>query len=126
MTKEEKARTLEQNYVEMTGRINFIEIKYSQGGTAYTRALMSKKAVKGDDYDTFPFTFFGDVAEEFADKIQKGDYVNIVGVINCDKYEKDGKKIERVTLVGRHFVKAEYDEDAKCYVPAKGKKVPWA
>ena len=125
MAKEKEVNFL-GNYVEMTGRVSFIEVKYTQNGKPYTRVLISKKGSAEGDYSSFAFTFFDKEAEDFAEKIQKGDYANVTGYMTLNKYEKDGKKIERIELVGRHFVKAEYDENAKGYVMAKGKNVPWA
>jgi len=117
---------LNSNYFEFTGRITFVEVKHALNGTAHTRALISKKKVNSDEYDTYAFTFFGETAEAFADDIKKGDVCNITGYINVDSYEKDGKKIERLQLIGKQYCKAEYDESLKGYVPAaKGKDVPW-
>lgn len=117
---------MNSNYFEMTGRITFVEVKHAQTGTAHTRALISKKQLNGEGYDTYAFTFFGEVAEQFADGIKKGDVCNISGYINVDSYEKDGKKIERLQLIGKQFAKAKYDEDLKGYVPeANSEKLPW-
>jgi single-stranded DNA-binding protein len=107
---------MEANKFELTARVNFVEIKYKESGTVFTRALLSKKGKEEGTYDTFPITLFGKSAEGFAEAIKKGDTVNVTGRISISKYNKDGKDIERVDLVAFEFTKVKYDESAKKYV----------
>ena len=107
---------MEANKFELTARVNFVEIKYKENGTVFTRALLSKKGKEEGTYDTFPITLFGKAAEGFAEAIKKGDTVNVTGRISISKYKKDDKDIERVDLVAFEFTKVKYDESAKKYI----------
>lgn len=110
---------MEVNKFELTGRITYIDIKFSNTtGKAVTRALMSKKSRKEGEYDTYAITFFGDTAEKFGETIKKGDTVNVSGRIGVNKYEKDGKTVEKLELYGNEFALARYDEVLRDYVPA--------
>ena len=51
------------NVFELLGRVNYVNIKYVESGKAITRVLISIKRYKSEEYDTFPITFFGDMAE---------------------------------------------------------------
>lgn len=132
---------MEQNTFELTGKVTFIDLKYLDSGSIIGRILFSKKGKNEGEYDTYPVTLFGKTAEEFAEKIQKGDYANVKGRIGVNKYEKDGKKVERLELIAFEFNKAKYDTNTKSYVvdnvttetkqekptqpQAKGDEVPW-
>ena len=116
---------MKSNTFELAGKITFIDVKYSQNGNCVTRTLMSKKGYKEGEYDTFPVMFFGKSAEDYAEAVKKGDTVAISGRIAINKYEKDGKTIEKIELIGDEFTKVVYDENARSYVPADGEKCPW-
>lgn len=123
---------MESNKFEITGKVTFVDIKYTEKGSVITRALMSKKNTqKENEYDTYAFTFFGVAAEKFAEAIKKGDFVNITGRIGINKFKsKDGKDVEKYELYGNEFVKVKYDNNAKKYVPDtlnadSDEVVPW-
>lgn len=107
---------MEANKFELTARVNFVDIKYKESGTVFTRALLSKKGKEEGTYDTFPITLFGKAAEEFGEHVKKGDTVNVTGRISVSKWEKEGKSTERLDLVAFEFTKVKYDEGAKKYV----------
>lgn len=112
---------MESNKFELTGRINFIDVKCTEKGMCITKLLMSKKGKSDElkDYQSFNVTFFGELAEQIGNTITKGDMVNLTGRIAEDKYEKDGKTISRLSLIGNTCVLAEYNKDKKQYVEAK-------
>lgn len=113
---------MEANKIELTGRVNYVDIKYNKSGMAVARTAISKKG-KDDDYNTYWVTLFGETAENYANTINKGDTANITGKLAINKYEKDGKTIERLELYGDNFVKAKYDETTHKYV--EDEKMPW-
>ena len=126
---------MESNKFELTGRINFIDVKCTEKGMCITKLLMSKKGKTDElkDYQSFNITFFGELAEQIGNTITKGDMVNITGRMQEDKYEKDGKTISRLSLIGNTCVLAEYDKDKKQYIEVKSinkksdntEEVPW-
>lgn len=125
---------MESNKFEITGKITYVDIKYKESGMIYTKVLMSKKNMsKENEYDTYSFVFFGETAEQFAEKIKKGDYANIVGRVGVSKFTKDGKEISKYELYGNEFTKVVYDENLKRYVPATNEtttqqsdeEIPW-
>ena len=118
---------MEQNKFEITGRCNYVDVKYNNDGFCIVRTAISKKNKRTDEYDSFFITFLGDNAESYATKIKKGDVVNIVGYLEVNKYKKDGKEISSINIVGKEFTKAKFDEKKKCYVSEDGKEddKPW-
>lgn len=120
---------MESNKFELTGKVNWHEIKMTGKGQFVTRAFIVKK-IKDDIYHSFPVTMFADVAEKFANTIKaKEDSVHITGRLSISSYEKDGKTFERVDLIVSNFEKVIYSEKAKGYVAVEAAddtdEVPW-
>jgi len=108
---------MESNKFELTGRVNFKELTYSEKtGKAVAKILLSKRKANGDnvEYQSYNITFFGDVAEKTS-YIEKGELVHVDGILATSRYEKDGKQIERMQLIGNSFDYIEYDEKTKAY-----------
>lgn len=108
------------NNFELIGRVNYINIKYTDSGKCYTRVLLSKRRGE-DDYITFPVTFFnnknGNVAEEISDAVEKGNYIRARGKLDISKFKaKDGTDVERIDLIGFEFALVEYDKEQGKYV----------
>lgn len=81
------------------------EIKYSQGGSAYTRfrAVADKKKKVDDQWvDDKVFwasvTCFGETAENVAESVMKGALVTVTGRIETREYEVDGQKRTSVDI----------------------------
>lgn len=114
------------NVFELLGRVNYVNIKYVESGKAITRVLISIKRYKSEEYDTFPITFFGDMAEAVGEKVKaKEDYIHVTGRINVDKYKtKDGKDVEQLSLIGNSFEKVTFDKSKKRFVAVEGQSTP--
>lgn len=106
------------NTFELLGRVNYVNIKYSEGGKAITRVLLSIKRYKSEEYDTFPITFFGEVAEAVGEKVKaKEDYIYVKGRLGVDKYKtKDGRDVEQLSLIGNDYNKVTFDKTKKQFV----------
>lgn len=112
-----------ENFFELVGRIGWIEIKYSDNGTAICRIFLGVKKSK-DKWDNVPITFLqsvdnkNKVAENLAEQHKKGDYIRVKGVINIDKFTpKNGdKEVEKISLIGRSFNAVRFDEFEKRFV----------
>ena len=116
---------MEANKFELIGRVNHLEMKYLETGTIITRILLGKKGKNENEFDTFGINIFGKTAEEFAEKLKKGDYAHISGKVAVNKYtSKEGKTVERLELIGFDFSKVTYDTDAKRYVIANDNDTP--
>ena len=103
------------NEYTLSGRVNFVEIKYTESGKVYTRVLISEKQ-RDDSYVSYPITLFNTksdaVAERFADEINKGDYAEIKGKLTVDKFKtKNGEDVERIGLIGFSFDKLIWDSE---------------
>lgn len=107
---------MESNKFELTGRVNFKDFANSKSGKAVAKILLSKRKANGDnvEFQSYNITFFGDVAEK-TKSIEKGDLVHVEGVFSTSKFEKDGKQVERMQLLGNDFQFIEYDEKSKAY-----------
>lgn len=107
---------MKTNEFELIARVSFVDIKYTQKGLAYTRLLLSKRKANKEDveYQSFNVTLFGDVAEK-AGNYEKGANVHITGVLSTSKYEKDGKQVERLELIGNTIELVDWNDETKKY-----------
>lgn len=108
------------NEFTLSGRVNFIDIKYLESGKCFTRVLLSLKERNGE-YVSYPITLFntskGTTAEDIAEKVKKGDTVEIKGKLTIDKFKsKTGEDVERIGLIGFEFAKLAWDDRQKKYV----------
>ena len=108
------------NEFTLSGRVNFIDIKYLESGKCFTRVLLSLKERNGE-YVSYPITLFntskGTTAEDMAEEVKKGDTVEIKGKLTIDKFKsKTGEDVERIGLIGFEFVKLAWDDRQKKYV----------
>lgn len=114
------------NEFNVSGRCNYIEIKYTESGKCFTRVLVAEKQRNGE-YHTYPVTLFNTVkdntAENIAEEIKKGDYVKISGKLTIDKFTaKTGEEVERIGLVGFGYNKLVWDEVTNKFIEIpKGK-----
>lgn len=116
------------NRFEITGRVGYVKLTALSNGNSMIRVLISKKSRKEGEYDTYGINFFGDVAEQIAQMIQKGDTINAVGRIDYNKYkDKLGNEREELRLVGNEYTKVVYDESKRDYVAVNEvtTKAPW-
>lgn len=110
------------NKFEILGRVNWIEIKYSEKGSCFTKILLAKKLPKKDEYESFPITFFntrnGDTAERLAETVKEGDYIRVTGKLGINRYIPKGQTRvkEDVELIGWGFQKVKWDSEQNKYV----------
>lgn len=112
------------NYFELTGKVNYIEIKYANNGNAYTRVIIGKKKKSNaKEFESYVITFFGDNAENIVSTIKKGDLANVSGRMQITNYQdKYGTDVEKITLIGDTFTLASYDTENKKYEAVKSRK----
>ena len=108
------------NEFTLSGRVNFIDIKYLESGKCFTRVLLSLKERNGE-YVSYPITLFntskGRIAEDISEEVKKGDTVEIKGKLTIDKFKsKTGEDVERIGLIGFEFAKLAWDDRQKKYV----------
>ena len=108
------------NEFTLSGRVNFIDIKYLESGKCFTRVLLSLKERNGE-YVSYPITLFntskGRIAEDISEEVKKGDTVEIKGKLTIDKFKsKTGEDVERVGLIGFEFAKLAWDDRQKKYI----------
>lgn len=115
---------MKHNDFEITGKVTFVNITYTEKGTAIVRTCITKRSQREkDEYMGLWVDMFGEIAEKFAETVVKGDTVNVTGKIETDKFKtKEGKEIEKVILKGWYFTKAEYDSVKKEFIPVKDAK----
>ena len=114
------------NTFELLGRVNYVNIKYTENAKPITRVLMAIKRYKSEEYDTYPITFFGEIAEAVSEKVKaKEDYIHVTGRIAVDKYKtKDGKDVEQLSLIGNSYEKVTFDKTKKQFVAVEGQGEP--
>ena len=101
------------NVINLVGNLTTdVELKHSQGGTAYTsfnigvqRAFKDKQS--GEYKSDFPrCKAFGKTAEIISEHFGKGSKIGLTGSVQTDRYEKDGQTVYTTDImVDRvHFV----------------------
>jgi len=100
----------DMNIVAINGRLTKdAEIKYTSGGMAIaTISLASNRSVKKndkweDEANFFDCTMFGKSAEAVKQYLTKGQQVSISGELRQERWEKDGQKQSRVTIIVNHL-----------------------
>ena len=100
----------DMNIVAINGRLTKdAELKYTSGGMAIaTFSLASNRSVKkGDKWEDeanfFECTMFGKSAEAVKQYLTKGQQVSISGELRQERWEKDGQKQSRVTIIVNHL-----------------------
>ena len=112
------------NSFELLGRINWIDIKYTETGTCFTKILLAKKKPKSEEYESFPIIFFNtkndNTAEKLAENHRVGDYIRIKGQLGISKYvPKNGDKVcDKIVPTGWSFVPVIWDAEQNKYVDA--------
>ena len=110
------------NSFELLGRINWLDIKYTDSGTCFTKIMLAKKKPKSDEYESFPVIFFNtrndNTAERLAEYCKVGDYIRIKGQLGINRYApKNADKVqEKVALTGWSFVPVAWDSEQNKYV----------
>ena len=115
------------NKFEILGRLNWLKIQYFENGTCMTSIYLSKKKPNANDsddannYETFPIIFFNtkkdNVAERITEECIKGDYLRVVGKVGINTYQtQDGRKKNKVELIGWNFKKVRWDSENNKYV----------
>ena len=114
------------NSFELLGRINWLDIKYTDSGTCFTKIMLAKKKPKTDNkYESFLITFFNtkndNTAEKLANICKKGDYIRVKGQLGISRYApKNADKVqEKIVLTGWTFVPVAWDDEQKKYVDIK-------
>ena len=100
----------DMNIVAINGRLTKdAELKYTSGGMAIaTLSLASNRSVKKndkweDEANFFECTMFGKSAEAVKQYLTKGQQVSISGELRQERWEKDGQKQSRVTIIVNHL-----------------------
>ena len=100
----------DMNIVAINGRLTKdAELKYTSGGMAIaTLSLASNRSVKKndkweDEANFFDCTMFGKSAEAVKQYLTKGQQVSISGELRQERWEKDGQKNSRVTIIVNHL-----------------------
>lgn len=100
----------DMNIVAINGRLTKdAELKYTSGGMAIaTLSLASNRSVKKndkweDEANFFECTMFGKSAEAVKQYLTKGQQVSISGELRQERWEKDGQKNSRVTIIVNHL-----------------------
>ena len=96
------------NKVIVVGRVTRdIELKYTQGGTAYTHFTLAVDRKKDKDgnkqTDFLPCTAWNKGAEVISKYVHKGDKFGVVGRLQSRQYEKNGQKLTAYGIVVDDF-----------------------
>ena len=101
----------DMNIVAINGRLTSeSEMRYSNGGMPICRFSIavnrSKKTADNrweDEANFFDCTMFGKSAEAVKQYLTKGQQVSISGELRQERWEKDGQKQSRVTIIVNHL-----------------------
>ena len=90
------------NSVFLIGRLTRdMGIEYLQSGTAVGKiSLAVNRSVKWtDEASFFDVSLFGKQAESLKQSLVKGKQIAVLGELKQDRWEKEGQKFSRVTVV---------------------------
>lgn len=92
------------NDVKLIGRLTKKpELEYTAGNTPVTKFTIAvDRKKKEDGADFIRTTVYGKQAENICRYMDKGRQVAISGRIQTGSYEKDGKKIYTIDIIGDH------------------------
>jgi single-strand DNA-binding protein len=94
------------NQVQLVGRlVRDAELRYTKNGKGLCFATLAvdgyyNKSKGGTETDFIPVQFWGKLAEQVAKGGKKGTLLSIVGRISTGSYEKDGKKVYTLDIIG--------------------------
>jgi single-strand DNA-binding protein len=98
------------NQLALNGRLTRdAELKYANSGTAICNfSLASNRSVKKDgkyedEANFFDCTLFGKSAENLCKYLVKGQQVSISGELRQERWEKDGEKKSRVSIIANNI-----------------------
>jgi len=88
------------NNVVLTGNITKdIELKQTQSGKSVTNiSLAVTRRFNKDETDFFELQLWGKVAELAEKYLSKGSKIGVVGAIQQQRWEKDGKKQSKIII----------------------------
>jgi len=80
------------------------EARYTSGGMCITSFSLAHNRKRGDKEEVYFFdvTVFGKTAEIVAEKTRKGASVMVHGFLRQERWEKEGKKGQRVKIVAEY------------------------
>ena len=116
------------NSFELLGRINWIDIQYTESGTCFTKIILAKKKPKSNEYESFPITFFNTkndkTAERLAEQCKTGDYIRLKGQLGINRFApKNADKVqEKIILTGWSFVPVVWDAEQNKYIDKEVEK----
>lgn len=93
------------NKIQLTGRITKdIELRKTSSGTSIVQldiAIRRNRKKEDGTYDTdfFNLDSFGSTADFIAKYCHKGDMIGIVGRLQNNNYEKDGKTVYKNSII---------------------------
>lgn len=94
------------NQITIVGRLGRdIELRFSGSGNAVGRVGVATTRGRDDDKETtwHDVILFGEMAEQAAANVSKGDRVIVVGRIQKRDWEKDGRKGTAVEVIADEF-----------------------
>ncbi|NLM00784.1 MAG: single-stranded DNA-binding protein [Treponema sp.] len=98
------------NNVSLVGRLTRdAEIKYTNGGMAISNfsIAVNRSKKEGDQWveeaNFFDIALFGRIAESLKPYLIKGQQVAISGELRQDRWEKDGQRFSRVSIVANNI-----------------------
>ena len=90
------------NNVVITGNmVADTTLKYTQSGKAIANLTLAvSRRFNKDETDFFDVQLWGKIAEVAAGYLRKGSKVGIIGSLQQQRWEKDGKKFSKVIING--------------------------
>ena len=90
------------NNVVITGNLTKdVELKNTQSGKSVANMSVAvSRRFNKDETDFFDVQLWGKIAEVAAEYLRKGSKVGIIGSLQQQRWEKDGKKFSKVIING--------------------------
>lgn len=113
------------NQFKLTGRVSWKdEFKCYESGTCVQKIQLGVKS--GENWHNVFITFFNtqtkSLADEMCEKVQKGEYIQVIGKIREEKFVPKGwenlkdekgnqKTVSQISLIGTNFKRVVWNEE---------------
>ena len=88
------------NRLEIVGNITReVELRTTAGGKAYCYLTIAVSRPMGNGTDFIEGKVWGELAESCVETLKKGQKVSVIGRLNSNNYEKEGKKVYSTDIV---------------------------
>lgn len=107
---------IKRNQVTLLGRVGWKDFKYTENGNAIATINLGVKRGQ-DNWNNFFIKFFNTkmkmTAEEIAEFVKEGDYIQVTGRLVESKFKPQGsdKEVSKIEIIGSSYKFVQFNEE---------------